>query len=71
MNYKKTYTPNIGYTKLCEMDKCSCKRLEFGIIELNAGDSVTIAYVPEIGKGELRKLSPQALQDMMKGAFPQ
>ena len=36
-----------------------------------SGDSVTIAYVPEIGKGELRKLSPQALQDMMKGAFPQ
>ena len=41
-NYKKTYTPAIGYTKLCEMDKCSCKRLEFGMIELNAGDSVTI-----------------------------
>ena len=42
MNYKKTYTPEIGSTKLCEIDKCSCKRLEFGMIELNAGDSVTI-----------------------------
>ena len=42
MNLKKTYTPTIGYTKLCEIDKCSCKRLEFGMIELNAGDSVTI-----------------------------
>lgn len=42
MNYKKTYAPKIGYTKLCEKDNCSCKRLEFGMIELNAGDSVTI-----------------------------
>jgi 5-deoxy-glucuronate isomerase len=42
MNYKKTYIPAIGYTKLCEIEKCSCKRLEFGMIELNAGDSVTI-----------------------------
>lgn len=43
MNYKKTYTPAIGYTKLCEIGKCSCERLEFGMIELNVGDSVTIA----------------------------
>lgn len=42
MNLKKTYTPHIGYTKLCEIGKCSCRRLEFGMIELNAGDSVTI-----------------------------
>ena len=42
MNLKKTYTPHIGYTKLCEIGKCSCHRLEFGMIELNAGDSVTI-----------------------------
>ncbi len=42
MNLKKSYVPTIGYTKLCEIDKCSCKRLEFGIIELNQGDSVTI-----------------------------
>ena len=42
MNYKKTYTPKIGYTKLCTKENCSCKRLEFGIIELMAGDTVTI-----------------------------
>ena len=42
MNYKKTYVPAIGYTKLCEIDRCSCKRLEFGVIELNAGDAVTL-----------------------------
>ena len=42
MNYKKTYTPATGYTKLCEIDKCSCKRLEFGMIQLNAGETVTI-----------------------------
>ena len=37
MNYKKTYVPKIGYTKLCEIGKCSLKRLEFGIIELDDG----------------------------------
>ena len=42
MNYKKTYKPAIGYTKLCEIGKSSCKRLEFGMVELNKGDSVTI-----------------------------
>lgn len=42
MNYKKTYTPKIGYTKLCQKENCTCKRLEFGMIELNAGDSVTV-----------------------------
>lgn len=42
MNLKKTYSPTIGYTKLCEIGKCSCQRLEFGMIELNAGDSVTV-----------------------------
>lgn len=36
MNYKKTYVPATGYTKLCEIGRCSLKRLEFGIIELNA-----------------------------------
>ena len=38
MNYKKAYTPTIGYTKLCQIGQCSLKKLEFGIIELNAGD---------------------------------
>ncbi|MBQ3541702.1 MAG: 5-deoxy-glucuronate isomerase [Oscillospiraceae bacterium] len=42
MNFKKTYTPQTGYTKLCEIDKCSCKRLEFGMIRLSAGDCVTL-----------------------------
>ena len=42
MNYKKTYTPTIGYTKICEIGKCSLNMLEFGMIELNKGDSVTI-----------------------------
>ena len=42
MNYKKTYVPTIGYTKLCEIGKCSLKMLEFGIIELMKGDQVVI-----------------------------
>ena len=37
MNYKKTYVPAIGYTKICEIGKCSLKKLDFGIIELEAG----------------------------------
>ena len=40
MNYKKAYTPAIGYTKICEIGKCSLKKLEFGMIELNAGDKL-------------------------------
>ena len=40
MNYKKTYKPADGYTKICEIGKCSLKKLEFGIIELNAGESI-------------------------------
>lgn len=40
MSYKKTYVPANGYTKLCEIGKCSLKKLEFGIIELNPGDSL-------------------------------
>ena len=42
MNFKKTYVPTIGYTKICEIGKCSLKQLEFGIIELKEGDSVTV-----------------------------
>ena len=38
MNYKKAYTPTIGYTKLCQIGQCSLKKLEFGILELNPGD---------------------------------
>ncbi len=40
MSYKKRYVPANGYTKLCEIGKCSLKKLEFGIIELNPGDSL-------------------------------
>lgn len=42
MNYKKSYVPQTGYTKICEIGKCSLKMLEFGIIELHKDDSVTI-----------------------------
>ncbi len=42
MNFKKTYTPKIGYTKICELGKCSLNKLEFGIIELDLNDSVTV-----------------------------
>ena len=38
MNYKKAYKPTIGYTPICKIGECSLKKLEFGIIELNAGD---------------------------------
>ena len=40
MNYKVTYKPKIGYTPLCEKGKSSFQNLEFGIIELNAGDQI-------------------------------
>lgn len=35
MNYKKTYIPKQGYTKLCTIGECSLKQLQFGIIELS------------------------------------
>ena len=38
MNVKKTYKPTKGYTPLCKIGECSLKRLEFGIIELDAGN---------------------------------
>ena len=41
MNYKKTYTPQKGFTPLCEIGKCSLKDLEFGILELSDGESYT------------------------------
>ena len=39
-NYKKTYVPAKGYTPICKIGECSLKKLEFGIIELNAGESL-------------------------------
>ena len=37
MNYKKAYTKANGYTPVCKIGECSLKKLEFGIIELEAG----------------------------------
>ena len=39
-NYKKTYVPQKGYTPVCKIGECSLKKLEFGIIELDAGESL-------------------------------
>ena len=41
MNYKKTYQPANGYTPICKIGECSLKKLEFGIIELEAGQTLT------------------------------
>ena len=38
MNYKKTYVTKKGYTPICKIGECSLSRLEFGIIELGAGE---------------------------------
>ena len=35
MNFKKTYVPQNGYTRLCEPGECSLNDLSFGIIDLN------------------------------------
>lgn len=40
MNFKKAYKPSKGYTPICKIGECSLKKLEFGIIELDAGESV-------------------------------
>ena len=40
MNFKKTYKKASGYTPLCKIGECSLKKLEFGIIELEDGESV-------------------------------
>ena len=42
MNLKKTYVPKIGYTEICKTGECSLKLLDFGMVELKKGDSVTI-----------------------------
>ena len=42
MNLKKTYVPKIGYTEICKTGECSLKMLDFGMVELMKGDSVTI-----------------------------
>ena len=40
MNYKKSYKPANGYTPICKIGECSLKKLEFGIIELEAGQTL-------------------------------
>ena len=40
MNYKKAYIPAKGYTPICKIGECSLKKLEFGIIELDAGEKL-------------------------------
>lgn len=49
MNLKKTYIPQLGYTKLLEKGKCSLSFLEFGILQLKAGGEETI----ETGENEM------------------
>ncbi len=41
MNYKKSYKSAKGYTPICKIGECSLKKLEFGIIELDKGESLT------------------------------
>lgn len=40
MNFKKSYVPQNGYTPICKIGECSLKDLEFGIIELTAGQAL-------------------------------
>ena len=40
MNYKKAYKSANGYTPVCKIGECSLKMLEFGIIELSAGQKL-------------------------------
>ena len=40
MNFKKTYKPTKGYTPICKIGECSLKKLEFGIIELDASEKL-------------------------------
>ena len=41
MSYKKSYLPAKGYTPICKIGECSLKKLEFGIIELDAGETLS------------------------------
>ena len=40
MNFKKSYKSANGYTKICKIGESSLKKLEFGIIELKAGEAI-------------------------------
>lgn len=41
MNFKKTYVPAKGYTPICKIGECSLKKLGFGIIELDGGETLS------------------------------
>jgi 5-deoxy-D-glucuronate isomerase len=43
MNFRKRYESAKGYTPICKIGECSLNKLEFGIIELDAGESLTFA----------------------------
>ena len=45
MNFKKTYKPKNGYTPISKIGECSLKMLEFGMIELDGGE--TLSYNTE------------------------
>ena len=40
MNFKKAYKSQKGYTPICKIGECTLKKLEFGIIELDAGEKL-------------------------------
>ena len=40
MDFKKAYKSANGYTPICKIGECSLKKLEFGIIELEAGQKL-------------------------------
>lgn len=40
MNFKKSYKKASGYTPISKIGECSLKMLEFGIIELEDGESI-------------------------------
>ena len=40
MSFKKAYNGEKGYTPICKIGECSLKKLEFGIIRLDAGETV-------------------------------
>ena len=40
-NYKKSYISQNGYTPICKIGECSLNKLEFGIIELEAGQKLS------------------------------
>ena len=44
MNFKKTYKPKNGYTPISKIGECSLKMLEFGMIELDGGETLQLQY---------------------------